>query len=237
MLYALEYRNKFSARKGKLFSAAVCRRIWRLLTDERSRQAVEVAERYADGLATLPELTAAFEDARAASLAAVTPFDEVNRAIPGLGLDVPHLAVVHAADDRIFPPRLDAERCAHWATHGVFEPGSLPRSLEEAQAVMSVERAAQLALLRDITRNPFRPPPSLSPSLLTWNGGTIPILGQAAYDDRHLPAGHLRPERLAVLADALEDAGCTDADLLGHLRDEGPHVRGCWVLDLLLRRS
>jgi len=42
---------------------------------------------------------------------------------------------------------------------------------------------------------------------------------------------------LPVLADALEEAGCTDADLLGHLRGPGPHVRGCWVLDLLLGKG
>jgi hypothetical protein len=52
-----------------------------------------------------------------------------------------------------------------------------------------------------------------------------------------LPAGQLDPTRLAVLADAVEEAGCTDADLLGHLRGPGPHVRGCWAVDLLLGKE
>ena len=52
-----------------------------------------------------------------------------------------------------------------------------------------------------------------------------------------LPAGNLDSQRLAVLADALEDAGCGDAEMLAHLRGEGPHVRGCWVVDLLLARG
>jgi hypothetical protein len=43
-------------------------------------------------------------------------------------------------------------------------------------------------------------------------------------------------DRMPVLADALEDAGCTDAELLAHLRSPGPHVRGCWAIDLLLGR-
>jgi hypothetical protein len=62
-------------------------------------------------------------------------------------------------------------------------------------------------------------------------------LAQAAYDQRELPAGTLDPTRLAVLADALEEAGCDQADLLSHLRDPGPHVRGCWVIDLLLGKE
>jgi hypothetical protein len=49
-----------------------------------------------------------------------------------------------------------------------------------------------------------------------------------------MPVGHLHADRLAVLADALEDAGCTDAEVTEHLRSPGPHVRGCWALDLVL---
>jgi hypothetical protein len=62
-------------------------------------------------------------------------------------------------------------------------------------------------------------------------------LARKAYEDRLLPSGHLDPERLAVLADALESAGMTDAGLLAHLRHQGPHVRGCWVVDLLLGKG
>jgi hypothetical protein len=62
-------------------------------------------------------------------------------------------------------------------------------------------------------------------------------LASVAYEDRALPSGELDPARLSVLADALEDAGCTDPDLLGHLRSAGPHVRGCWVVDLILGKG
>src|SRR5438270_262087 len=58
-------------------------------------------------------------------------------------------------------------------------------------------------------------------------GGTVVNLARGTYD------GHAF-ERTPVLADALEDAGCTDPDLLGHLRGPGPHARGCWVVDALL---
>ena len=62
-------------------------------------------------------------------------------------------------------------------------------------------------------------------------------LAQAAYDQRELPAGTLDPARLAVLADALEEAGCTDQTILYHLRGPGPHVGGCWAVDLLLGKE
>jgi hypothetical protein len=52
-----------------------------------------------------------------------------------------------------------------------------------------------------------------------------------------LPGGELDASQLALVADALEDAGCTDAEILGHLRSPGPHVRGCWAQDLVLSKS
>jgi hypothetical protein len=52
-----------------------------------------------------------------------------------------------------------------------------------------------------------------------------------------MPEGLLDGTRLAILADALEETGCADEELLGHLRGPGPHVRGCWPIDLLLGKS
>jgi hypothetical protein len=114
--------------------------------------------------------------------------------------------------------------------------GRLPG--EAAKALRAEERRSQCRLLHDIFGPlPFRPLPPLAPRVLAWNGGTIPRLAQAAYDERALPAGTLDTDRLAVLADALEGAGCADADILGHLRGPVPHVRGCFVLDFLLGKS
>jgi hypothetical protein len=77
----------------------------------------------------------------------------------------------------------------------------------------------------------------ISPAVLTWHEGVVVRLAQAVYDDRLLPVGTLDSARLAVLADALEEAGCTDEEILAHLRSPGPHVRGCWVIDCLLGKS
>jgi hypothetical protein len=75
------------------------------------------------------------------------------------------------------------------------------------------------------------------PAWTRWNGGVALRLAEAAYEERSLPRGTLDADRLAVLADALEEAGCADPDLLGHLRGPGPHVRGCWALDLVLGKT
>jgi hypothetical protein len=74
--------------------------------------------------------------------------------------------------------------------------------------------------------------PKLDPAWLTWNDGLVVRLAQAA--DQAQPNSRLDAVLLAVLADALEEAGCDNCDILTHLRSPAPHVRGCWVVDLLL---
>jgi hypothetical protein len=91
---------------------------------------------------------------------------------------------------------------------------------------------AQADLLRDLFGNPFRPV-TLDPAWLT---PTVTGMAQAAYQERDLPSGHLDPARLAVLADALEEVGA-DRALLDHLRSTGPHIRGCFVVDVLLGKE
>jgi hypothetical protein len=80
--------------------------------------------------------------------------------------------------------------------------------------------------VRDIFGNPFRPI-TLDPSWLT---ATVTSLAQAIYEERAF-------DRLPVLADALEDAGCANAEILSHCRQPGEHVRGCWVVDLILSKD
>ena len=83
--------------------------------------------------------------------------------------------------------------------------------------------------LREVFGNPFRPA-AVDPSWLTWNDGTVPKIAHAIYDNRDF-------DRMPVLADALEDAGCDNADILNHCRGPNVHVRGCWVVDLLLGKG
>jgi hypothetical protein len=100
---------------------------------------------------------------------------------------------------------------------------------------VETERAAQAAICRDIF-HPFAQPP-LDPAWLAWEGGQVVSLARAAHAQRSLPDGELDETRLAVLADALEEAGCASAGWLDHLRGPGPHVRGCWAVDPLCQHG
>lgn len=113
-----------------------------------------------------------------------------------------------------------------------FADASLTLSLID-EYVSSIRHAQMKIALVDLTRemfgNPFQPV-ALDSSWLAWNDGAIRKMAQAIYDGR-------RFADLPILADALEDAGCADAAILAHCRTPGEHVRGCWVIDLLLGKS
>lgn len=190
--------GKASDRKFRLFAVACCRRIWHLLMDERSRNAVEVAERYADSLVNDVDRLSALRAAYNATW-------ELER---DDWSDFPAIAVCHTIDPGM---GVDAAAVAHYA------------------AVTKDEPSVQAALVRDIFGNPFRPL-TIAPLILVWSDATIPKLAQLIYDER-------RFEDMLILADALMDAGCHDEEILTHCQGAGPHVRGCWVLDLLLGKS
>jgi hypothetical protein len=88
------------------------------------------------------------------------------------------------------------------------------------------DRHWQVRFLQDIFGNHFRPA-TISPA---WQNTNTVALAQAIYDERAF-------DRMPILRDALEDAGCDNADILNHCRQPAEHVRGCWVVDLLLGKS
>jgi hypothetical protein len=186
--------RKASDRKLRLFACACCRLAWDRLTDERGHRAVEVAERYADGEASAWELA---------------------------GAD-------RGADHASCPHDPDGMRAALWVAHRHLSG----RALEGVLAYTGPP-AVQAALLRDLCGNPWRPvvrvdrwqrgplpdvPPQgfLDPAHVT---PTVLALARAAYEERRQD-GLLDPDRLAVLADALEEAGCEEGTLLWHLRGQ-----------------
>lgn len=201
--------NKATMRKLRLFACACCRRIWPLIRDDRLREMVEVAEGIADGV-----VSATGEVFRAAQQAA---FDALNTTKGAARLAA--RAVIEAAYS-VWSPDL-ALRVAMTAKDAKYADDRITRRLEEH---------AQAGILREMVGPlPFRPS-TLDPACLEWSDGTIRRVGQGIYDDRAF-------DRLPILADALEEAGCRDADILGHCRQPGLHVRGCWVVDLLTGRN
>jgi hypothetical protein len=89
---------------------------------------------------------------------------------------------------------------------------------------------AEAKLFRDIFGNPFRPSGPLSREILGWNNATIRRIAEGVYEERAF-------EHLPILHDVLLDAGCDNEDILAHCRERGPHVRGCWVVDLILAKT
>jgi hypothetical protein len=201
-------RDRASDRKLRLFAVACCRRIWHLLTDPRSRHAVEVAERLADGRATEEERLAAYEGAFGAVFEGPAPraFREAPAAVGNAVINV---------------PALDAAVYSSWIA--ARTPSDCPRVPDQA------ERSAQFRLLGDIL-GPADRPRAADPRWLTWNHGTVPAVA------RHIDGDRAYYD-LPILADALEDAGCSDRDILSHCRSGGEHVHGCWVVDLLLGKA
>lgn len=203
-------RKRDSRRKFRLFLVACCRRVWHIMTDSRCRRAVEVAERFSDGAASIEELSAAGAAVRVRGRGTTGYLARcVTQESPGIG----------ACD----------AACRVELRHAGRDP-------RDGAASAAVE-AEQVKLLRDILGNPFHPLPFLAPSVLGWNGSTVVKLAQSTYQERKLPEGTLDPVRLAVLADALEEAGCTSKEFLVHLRGPGAHVRGCWALDCVVGKE
>jgi hypothetical protein len=203
-------RGKTSDRKLRLFTVACCRHIWHLMPDEQSRDLVHVAEQFADGAA---------DEARRASVYAAASSTFPRLKAP-LASGAASMAATVGKNGEVVDnmPRHVADLAAN-AVRG-------EQSYDEALEVITEERKHQCSLLRDIIGNPFRPV-AVDPA---WRTPRTIAVAQAIYDERCF-------DDLPILADALEEAGCTSADLLAHLRGPGPHVRGCWAVDLVLGKA
>jgi hypothetical protein len=216
-------RDRGSDRKLRLFACACCRRIWHLLDDEISRHAIELMERY-------PDPQSRSEDVQLRSAMRQVEYEAESRMATaensaGMARSSAAFAVFNAlARDSVTAADYAAADGASAVYHDAFDVQA-----PSAAAARSVERAAQTQLLREVFGNPFRSV-VLPRDFLAWRNGTLPRLARAIYDDGAF-------ERLPILADALEDAGCDDRAVLEHCRQPGTHVKGCWVVDLLLDRG
>jgi hypothetical protein len=208
--------GRIGPRKQRLVGVAMCRRIAHLLPDDACRAALDVAERYADREAKRPEIALAHEAAQSAwhrigGVMFTAREDSPRYAVRALAM-LTHPTARHFAD-RV------ADGCA--AAAGCVEPAHYSR-LHNAECV------EQKRLLLDIL-----PPIPTPAGLKRWAGhesGLVARLALGIYQERAY-------DRLPILADALEEAGCSDQDILSHLHCAGPHVRGCWALDLLLGKE
>jgi hypothetical protein len=223
-------------RRLRLFAYACCSRIRHLLSDNRLLEALHAVEQRAEGKYGDIEL----EQVRS----------EANKAVDAIeaGLYGPD-GVLHAND-------ISSSACAVLcASNSSFAPtkqyphysspiGSVVFYVQSAlvapvwnatqdrkktDEASEAEAQLQVAILRDIFGNPFCPV-SLDPTCLSWHDGLLVSMAQHMYDSRDFTD-------MPVMADALEEAGCSDQEILSHCRQPGPHVRGCWVVDLILGKE
>ena len=212
-------RGRATDRKLRLFAVGCCRSIWHLLPNEAARALVEVAERFADGLAS--------EEERATAEGEFTWADWESR-----GSQDPYLCSLATEAVTQLARESDATFAAR--THRV-NPGWPEQAYEAARGVSNQvghttplsrrpeEWAKQIKVLRDIFGNPFRP---VTPDP-AWLTDDVRTIARQMYNSRDF-------SRMAMLAVALQDAGCDNEDILTHCRGPGPHVRGCWVVDAVL---
>ncbi len=217
-----------SDRKLRLYAAACCRLVWDLLRDGRSRYAVEVGERYADGAAGDEELTAAHQTAWDA-VAALSP-TALQEYFSGVG------AVRGAEELWYWAARAASAAAAPDAAVAAQEADAAVTRTGVEWATALVGQAKRIAgaigfqvrahLLRDVFGNPFRATVCQPP----WRTPAVVDLAQTIYDQRALG-------RLPELGKILQDVGCAEPELLHHCRSARPHALGCWVVDQILGKE
>ena len=232
-------RLRASRRKLRLLACACCRRIWNLLPDERSRRAVEMSERYADGLASKQEMSAA----QGMATEALRNIEERCRPIESpfgsfKGLSEEDKTALEAtwylaskqkaaakaakgvgrATDRTSTITEEMSQAAGWAF--------IAEMIGTARPIWDKSRHNYIVIIKCIFGNPFDSK-TINPSWLTPQ---VVSLAQAIYFDRLF-------ELMSELGDVLEKTGCDDPEILSHCRSQNPHTRGCWVVDSLLGKG
>jgi hypothetical protein len=211
-------RGTASDRKLRLFACSCCRRVWDLLTDPASRAAVEFSEAHADagvrGRRGFPAVRRAAHLAfRAAQREAETAAPEA-RAVTGA-----RMLAAYAVDALTAPVQAAA------VANNLARAVRVQRGIALAAGACP-EQEQQAGLVREQFGNPFR----RVAVELRWLSSDVLALARGIHADWAF-------DRLPILADALQDAGCDNEDILSHCRGPGPHVRGCWVVDWVLGKE
>jgi hypothetical protein len=236
-------QGKVSERKLRLFGCACCRRMEHLLDDRVVAEAIAAAEACADGRTDAQEMTWVAQSLQPIASAVERMYWPGQKGLPSerdssgdaIGrerpLAVARLALLDAIWTVAGPSAaraLTAGRqtiraraaLAEAESVGGLDAWSAWRAAETAEAI------AQCGLVRDLLGNPFRSVSSIALDRIEAVGG----LAQSIYE-------HRRFAEMPALADALEQAGCRETEILTHCRQEKEHARGCWVLDLILGKG
>jgi hypothetical protein len=221
-------------RKSRLFAAACCRRIWHLMGDLGGRDAVALVECLADGLSGEAKLVAVLASVSLALDEMSTPATAFITRADYLATAAAHW-LLRSHPDHVMGAAWPAAEAVGREALAAATPGMDLRLVRDAAEKGESDRQRQL--LHDIFGVSLFRELRIDPTWLTWHDGIVRRLAATAYQQRTLPSGLLDNAYLAVLADALEEAGCINPDILNHCRQPGEHVRGCWVIDALLGKT
>lgn len=217
-------QGKVSERKLRLFTVACCRRLWILTTGEEPAE-LAIAEMFADGKAEAHLLVRVVETLQQ-PLASVRR--KFARGRPFYLIHEPMLVAFRIGSALLWGANASGQflQAAYWTGPANYDRASI----NARYTARETESARQVVTARCIFGHlPFRCV-TINSAWLAWNDGTVQKIAQAIYDECAF-------DRLPILADALEESGCTDADILNHCRQPAEHVRGCWVVDLILGKS
>jgi hypothetical protein len=207
-------QDKVSNRKLRHFLIMGARNVLPSAADADMVEALVVAERFADGTASRRDLTRARTALKVQHPARAKRwpllYSDHIRSVPAW----------HATRELVVRAAREGAGCCAWSSTRQMFAGSLSMSYPDR------ELATQANFLRDIFGNPFRPV-SVDPSWLT---STVISLARQMYESRDFSP-------MPILADALQDTGCDNTQILDHCRGEGVHVRGCLVVDLVLGKK
>ncbi|VTS00927.1 Uncharacterized protein (Fragment) OS=uncultured bacterium PE=4 SV=1 [Gemmata massiliana] len=225
--------DRLSPRRKRLLAAGFCRSVSDLFDGPDLIKSLDVIERFADGRVPPAEVERARQLCREIAQRA---YNAYARQIHDKGENGDALrewirsefawVLAYAATTPL--PIEDVGRrvilAAAQARVGVVQ--MMPTSSAELDEENAAQGAIMCGGVREIVGNPFRPPLFLR----DWQTATAMALAAQMYESRDFSA-------MPILADALQDAGCDDEHVLAHCRGEGPHIRGCWVLDLVLGKD
>jgi len=211
----LSLRGRTSDRKTLLFACACCFEIEEAVIDKRSREALSIAQRFGEGNATRQDLDAARDAAWKAKNDLFIAKATVTELSAGS-------AVAYAAAFPASRYAIDAAENAAHATPKLAYDGLTGGFMDMVNAA----KRKQVVFLRDVIGNPFQPV-NIQPN---WLNPKVVALAQKIYDDRTF-------HQLPLLADELVKAGGVTQEILNHCRQPGEHVRGCWLVDLVLGKE
>jgi hypothetical protein len=239
LAFFVEVEKQGSQRKLRLLTCALCRAVRQAFEDSSAPRAVEVSERYADGLASEDELKFAREVAletfgrlhaeeHPPGMIRSCTFCFKGRAEAAASMCAGHVASVVAIGNNLFKASLGLPSDRGLLGELVGFGFGVLKAVVLRQHPTPRDRKGWpfMGIFHEIFGNPFCPP-SLDGG---WLNETVVSLAQAIYGQRAF-------DQMPILGDAMEEAGCSDATMLNHCRQSGEHFRGCWVVDSLLGKT